>query len=473
MLTEEQQEINIHQNDLSEILNILELRIYNYFNGEFPEETPIQLSKESHLSRLISYYQLDFYDIMLIGLAYAWEYESNRLSTLTAHFTDAEQRDKIGGSLESSTARYTPDLKTFIALFFPLEQQGAAILKYSAAYYPLSKYGIISFEKKSHSGEGRYNQSIQLSVNYVTFLLGGETPRLDHEADFPARLLTPKVPFYEIVFSKETKDDIEPLLRYMNVRPQLNKIPALKNKVVTNYITVFSGSPGTGKSLTATSLGDRYNLPTYTLDLSRVLSRYVGDFEKAMERVFTRLEGNDCILFIDEADSIFNKRQENVSDTQGKYANQEMSYLLQRLERFEGIVILATNVQDIRMHLDKAMLRRISLIVDFPFPLEAERKELWRNSLPECFSYAPGVLEEISRAYQLTGANISNIISGIIIEALNDNLVEITLEKVEPIIQKELYKRDSRFVKCPDNSPGAILMEQRLGRSSVHNGRRM
>lgn len=463
----------VQQEALGIILDVLEIRVYNYFNEGEIAIRPLSLNPDSNLSQMIDDYELDYYDIMLLALAYAWEYEPHRLSPLVTNFVNAEKRAQYGGSLESSTARFFPDLKTFIALFFSSENHGSAILKYSATNYPLTKYGIISFKEKPHSGDGHLNQSIQLSVNYAQFLQGGEAPRLDHEPDFPARLLTPKVNFEEVVLTEETRDELSPLLRYMNVRPELKKRPELRSKVVTNYITVFSGSPGTGKSLTATSLGGKYNLPTYTLDLSRVLSRYVGDFEKAMERVFTRLEGKDCILFIDEADSIFTKRQENVNDTQDKYANQEMSYLLQRLERFEGIVILATNVQDIRTHLDKAMLRRISTIVDFPFPLMNERRQLWMHSLPNEFSYVEGVVEEVSTFYQLTGANIANIISGVIIEALNENVTFITLEMIELFIKKEFYKRDTRFMKCTDDSPGAILMEQRLGRTAVHNGRRM
>lgn len=229
----------------------------------------------------------------------------------------------------------------------------------------------------------------------------------------------------------------------------------------------------TGKTLTATTLGQQYNMDTYVLDLSRVLSRYVGDFEKAMEKVFNRLDNQNCILFIDEADSIFTKRNEQVNEAKDKYSNQEMSYLLQRLERFDGVVILASNVQDIRIHVDKAMMRRISHIIDFPFPLAEERLQLWRKSLPENYSFEDDCILEIAKNYQLSGANISAIVSELLIQSVEQDLTVIPKDMIEGIISKELMKKDARFIACPDNSPGPLLIEQRLGRSAVHNGRRM
>ncbi|ANQ51482.1 ATP-binding protein [Flammeovirga sp. MY04] len=464
----------VHSVDLSNLVDALEYSIYKKAEDRNVFDIiPINFNDESNLTQLINEYDLDFFDLQLIALAYAWEYQPNVLHPLVLGFNEAETREHFGGKLDRETAKFFPDLKTFIALFFPKEERQSAILKYTSDNYCLIKYGIITFSKENYSGEGRYNQRIHLSVNYVQYLMGGSKPRLDHEPDFPARLLTTKVAFDDIIHTDQTKDDLHHIKKYMSVRPVLKTRPELKKKINTTHIIVFSGSPGTGKSLTATSLGQEFELPTYTLDLSRVLSRYVGDFEKAMERVFSRLEGRDCILFIDEADSIFTKRQEEVKETKDKYSNQEMSYLLQRLERFEGIVILATNVQDIRSHLDKAMLRRISTIIEFPFPKQPERQQLWEKALPEGFTYDEGVLEKISTGYQLTGANISNIISGVIIEALYNNVTAITFEMLEPIMQKEYFKRDSRFMYCTDDSPAAALMEQRLGRSAVHSGRRM
>ncbi|NME71557.1 ATP-binding protein [Flammeovirga aprica] len=476
ILNELEQKVNlsIHQTDFNTILDALCTTLLNTFDQSLNlGEAEIELHPESHVSQMVEEFQLDTLDLKLIALAYAWEYDPALLKSLADAFSNRDLRQLYGGTLDKDTANFYPTLKTFLALFYSKDEYQNALLKYTSIEYPLTKYGILSYSDEGNIGESNLNHRVQLASNYVSYLLGGKRPQLDHEYDFPARLLTSKVPFDKIVHDKETREGLEDLQKYMKVRPILKNNPSLKKKLNNTHIIIFSGSPGTGKSLTATSLGEAYHLPTYTLDLSRVLSRYVGDFEKAMEKVFSRLDGRDCILFIDEADSIFTKRQEEVKDTKDKYANQEMSYLLQRLERFDGVVILATNVQDIRTHLDKAMLRRISTIVEFPFPKQQQRLELWQNAIPEGFTFGEGVLDKLSANFQLSGANISNIISGVIIEALSINTTELTYEMIEPIMKKEYYKRDSRFMACPDNSPAAALMEQRLGRTAVHSGRRM
>ncbi|NME72264.1 ATP-binding protein [Flammeovirga aprica] len=119
------------------------------------------------------------------------------------------------------------------------------------------------------------------------------------------------------------------------------------------------------------------------------------------------------------------------------------------------------------------MLRRVNHIIEFPFPLTKERLKLWQTSLPDGFVYGEGVLEKLASNYQLSGANISSIISEVLIKLIDEGKTELSFEIIEPYLKKEFYKRDSSYRICPDNAPGAALMEQRLGRSSVHSGMRM
>ncbi|NME69301.1 ATP-binding protein [Flammeovirga aprica JL-4] len=207
--------------------------------------------------------------------------------------------------------------------------------------------------------------------------------------------------------------------------------------------------------------------------MSRVVSKYIGDFEKQMEKVFQKLHGQNAILFIDEADSIISKRSEEITDSKDKYANQEMSYLLQRVERFDGIVILATNVRDIRTHFDKAMLRRVSEIIEFGFPLKNERLKLWENAISPPFVYKENLAEKLAEEFQVTGANIASCMSNVMIECLDKDIYDVDQIIVEKHLEKEYFKRDSQFVICRDSAPAPALMEQRLGRSSVHSGKRM
>ena len=180
---------------------------------------------------------------------------------------------------------------------------------------------------------------------------------------------------------------------------------ALGRRLLPGYKSLFYGPPGTGKTITATLLGKRVGRDVYRIALSTVVSKYIGETEKNLERIFDRAENMDCILFFDEADALFGKRT-SVSDAHDRYANQEVSYLLQRIEEFGGIVILASNF---RSNLDDAFMRRFQAVVHFPMPNAGERKRLWAGAFSgESQLESPGLLDEISEKYELSGGAILN-----------------------------------------------------------------
>ena len=141
---------------------------------------------------------------------------------------------------------------------------------------------------------------------------------------------------------------------------------------------LFAGPSGTGKTLAAEVLAAHLDLDLYRIDLSGVVSKYIGETEKNLRRVFDAAEQSGAILFFDEADALFGRRSE-VKDSHDRYANIEVSYLLQRMEDYRGLAILATNLKS---HLDPAFLRRLRFLVDFPFPDAAQRQRIWRRVFP-------------------------------------------------------------------------------------------
>lgn len=169
---------------------------------------------------------------------------------------------------------------------------------------------------------------------------------------------------------------------------------------------LFAGPSGTGKTMAAEVVANDLGMELYKIDLSQVVSKYIGETEKNLDRVFTAAESASAILFFDEADALFGKRSE-VRDSHDRYANVEISYLLQKMEEFEGVAILASNL---RRHMDDAFLRRIQIVVEFPFPTLEFREAIWRVTLP---SEVPreGELDlgELARDVQLSGGNIKNI----------------------------------------------------------------
>jgi SpoVK/Ycf46/Vps4 family AAA+-type ATPase len=169
---------------------------------------------------------------------------------------------------------------------------------------------------------------------------------------------------------------------------------------------LFSGPPGTGKTMAAEVMANELQLDLYKIDLSQVVSKYIGETEKNLDRIFNAAQSANAILFFDEADALFGKRSE-VKDAHDRYANIEVGYLLQKMEEYEGVAILATNL---RQSMDEAFLRRLQIIVEFPFPDEAERQRIWAVIFPEEAPLGEDVeFEVLAKAIKLAGGNIKNI----------------------------------------------------------------
>jgi SpoVK/Ycf46/Vps4 family AAA+-type ATPase len=170
---------------------------------------------------------------------------------------------------------------------------------------------------------------------------------------------------------------------------------------------LFSGPPGTGKTMAAEVIAHELHLELYKVDLAGVVSKYIGETEKNLAKVFQEAEATNAVLFFDEADALFGKRTQ-VSDAHDRYANIETSYLLQKMEAFEGIVILATNLRE---NMDEAFTRRIRFIVEFPFPDAANREAIWKTHFPPEAPLAPDLdYELLAKRFQIAGGNIKNIV---------------------------------------------------------------
>jgi hypothetical protein len=173
-------------------------------------------------------------------------------------------------------------------------------------------------------------------------------------------------------------------------------------------VALFAGPSGTGKTLAAEVVAGDLGLDLYKVDLSAVVSKYIGETEKNLERIFGAAAAGDLVLFFDEADALFGKRSE-VSDAHDRYANIEVAYLLQRLETYDGLVVLATNLQ---RNIDPAFLRRISVAVDFVAPEEQERRAIWARAFPPTAPVADLDLGFLARQFKITGGVISNAALG-------------------------------------------------------------
>jgi SpoVK/Ycf46/Vps4 family AAA+-type ATPase len=181
---------------------------------------------------------------------------------------------------------------------------------------------------------------------------------------------------------------------------------------------LFAGESGTGKTMAAEVLAADLGLDLFAIDLATIVSKYIGETEKNLERIFTAADGSNAILFFDEADALFGKRSE-VSDSHDRYANIEVAYLLQRMEAYPGAVILATNF---KRNIDDAFLRRLDFVIDFPFPEAEDRKRIWRLLLPAQAPRAADVdLDFLGTQFKLSGGAIRNCSLAAAFQAADEN----------------------------------------------------
>lgn len=206
---------------------------------------------------------------------------------------------------------------------------------------------------------------------------------------------------------------------------------------------LFSGPPGTGKTMAAEVIANELGMDLYRIDLASVVSKYIGETEKNLSRIFQEAEHADAILFFDEADALFGKRSE-VRDAHDRYANIEINYLLQQMDGYEGIAILATNL---RQNLDEAFLRRLHVAVEFPVPSPEDRREIWRKGLPAGAPLGEDVdLEFLARTFEIAGGNIRNICLAAAYLAAEEGGA-ITMGHLIRAVQREMEKIGKRTVR--------------------------
>jgi hypothetical protein len=187
---------------------------------------------------------------------------------------------------------------------------------------------------------------------------------------------------------------------------------------------LFAGDSGTGKTMSAEVVAGELGLDLYVIDLSTVIDKYIGETEKNLDRIFVEADRINGVLLFDEADAIFGKRSD-VKDSHDRYANVEVAYLLQRMELFDGLAILTTNL---RSNVDEAFTRRLDAVIDFPMPEAADRCRLWRNNLPDTVPQADDIdIDFLAQAFKLSGGNIRNVaVAAAFFAATDDRAVGMT-----------------------------------------------
>lgn len=259
----------------------------------------------------------------------------------------------------------------------------------------------------ANEGEPFLSGQLRVSEEFLSHVLLDREYKPDYSIGFPAKRITTPLEWEDIILDYNTHEALEEINTWMEHQHTIMEDWGLKRILKPGYRALFYGPPGTGKTLAATLLGKKNNMDVYRVDLSMIVSKYIGETEKNLAKVFDMEENRNWILFFDEADALFGKRT-STNTSNDRHANQEVAYLLQRIEDFPGTVILATNLKS---NIDEAFSRRFQSIIYFPMPDEELRAVLWRNMLPKQW-LGDDAEELIATAAQaeLSGGSIANVV---------------------------------------------------------------
>ncbi len=283
-------------------------------------------------------------------------------------------------------------------------------------------------DRAAQRGEALHNEDLLLAAR------AHSNPRLATLA----RKIIPRYEWDDIILAQDQMAVLHEIVATVRGRPQVLEAWGVGKKLASSAaVTVlFAGDPGTGKTMAAEVIASELALDLYKIDLSTMISKYIGETEKNLEKIFSEAESSNAILFFDEADAIFGKRSE-VKDAHDRYANIEVSYLLQRMEAYDGVTILATNL---RANLDEAFTRRLQFAVDFPFPEKVDRLRIWQTLFPPEVPRAADLdFELLAHRFKLAGGNIRNIIVSAAYQAAADG-GQVTMHHLMHGTRRELQK---------------------------------
>ena len=284
--------------------------------------------------------------------------------------------------------------------------------------------------------EPLFSSGLELSEEYLSFFTSGNAYKPDFSTNFPAKRLSTKLDWTDLVLDPHVLGEVAEISAWLEHQSTIMDDWGLSKQLKKGYRSLFYGPPGTGKTLTACLLGKQMGLDVYRIDLSQVVSKFIGETEKNMASIFDQAENKNWILFFDEADALFGKRTAT-SDSKDRHSNQEVAYLLQRVEDFSGVVVLATNL---KANMDIAFTRRFQSIIYFPTPNIEQRYQLWENSFKTVKKDKDVDFSIVANDFKITGGSIINVLRYCSLNALRRGSDSVAMEDITEGIKRELRK---------------------------------
>ncbi len=442
----EEQYHNI-RHSLEFLCKLCNKRLQSFFQKEDAEPfayPQISLEEEqSPFNNFLFTHKVTIEEFIILLLALFPHVQPNFLDNIIHQYLpNGGEFPEIGGVKGQNQRSTIPTGET--ALFFLGGNDVAKRMQmsfYFSSDHFFAKENILQLETVNN-GEPRMSGKIVLQQEYVDLFTLGAITKPVFGPDFPAKNISTKMDWSDLILNPKTRQQIQDIKIWLDHNASFMSEWGMEKKIKPGFRALFYGPSGTGKTLTATLLGKQFGKEVYRIDLSQVVSKYIGETEKNLEKVFNKAENKDWILFFDEADALFGKRT-NVQDAHDKYANQEVSFLLQRVEDFAGLIILASNYKS---NIDQAFIRRFNAIVNFPIPNACERYEIWKKSFPPKALLAEDIdVLSVANKYELTGSSIISTIHYASLQTINNGSSVITKKDLMEGIKREYEKEERVF----------------------------
>ncbi|MDO7854099.1 ATP-binding protein [Hymenobacter convexus] len=428
--------------ELHWLQQLIDLRLRLFFEVEpsfasLAELPPPPLPPGSAYADFVTSHALSTPERTVLALTLAPHLRPEMLDGFFAHNTTYNKRFTEFGGWTGRSGNFLPTGET--ALFLLAGADVAARIAQAPALAPegaLLRSRAVRLEPVGKD-EPLLSGGLCLAEDYAAYFTTGTFGAPPYNERFPAKIVATTHEWADLVHDPYTLQGVTEIQSWLEHGAALLRDTDLGRWLKPGYRALFYGPPGTGKTVTAALLGKSTGRDVYRVDLSMIVSKYIGETEKNLAAVFDQAEDKDWILFFDEADALFGKRVETAS-ANDRFANQEVAYLLQRIEDHRGVIILASNLKD---NIDKAFLRRFQTVVYFPVPGEALRHTLWQRAFASGLPLAADVdLARIAQKWELAGGSMINVIRYCNLKARAAGASAIQQPEIEAGIRRELQK---------------------------------
>ncbi len=422
---------------------VLETRLSLYFRKPCDYESiqqiapPDLLQDSSAYAQLVHEHQLNTEERVILILALVPHIRPQVLDLLFVNTPFGRNYTEFGGWIGKHHGGFLPTCETAAFLIAGTDLvKRFELTQMFERHHPFMKAGLLRLDR-SKPGEPFYSSALLIHPDTLNRLTTGLSQKPDYSMEFPAKLLETPLTWDDLVLAPKTRMEVEHIILWVQNTQTILHEWGLAKHFKPGYRSLFYGPPGTGKTLTASLIGVAVGADVYRIDLSAMVSKYIGETEKNLANLFDQAENKNWILFFDEADALFGKRT-TTHNSNDRHSNQEISYLLQRIEDFSGVVILASNL---RANIDEAFSRRFQSLVYFPIPEANERTALWKKMLSGTTQLTGDVdPSALAEEYLLTGGAITNAIRYAAIHTLHERRIAISHQDLVRGVVKELRK---------------------------------